>query len=202
MIYSLTGTIHQHIADTTVIDVHGIGYWVHRTPAAKNAWPLHSTQTITVHYHVREDAHTLYGFESSEERRAFTMLLSVSGIGPKVALGIIANIRIADLVHAIQTGNIMLITQVPGIGKKTAERMIIDLKEKCLEIAPPSTSNTPSPPASPSTDTQPDTDDIVMALRQLGYQKDEIKRVFMAHAPKLAQMDTIEDQIKILLKYL
>ena len=124
----------------------------------------------------------------------------MSGIGPKVALAILSSMKSSDLIHAIQTDNIMLITQCPGIGKKTAERMVIELKDKVQNLA----MGTPvvikkDVEESPVTH---DSDDIVMALRQLGYQKDEIKRGFMKHAKELAKTDDIEEQIKLLLKYL
>ena len=107
------------------------------------------------------------------ERQLFETLISVSGIGPKVAMGILSSIKQSDFVQAIQTDNVMLITQIPGIGK-SGRHMIIELKDKIRDIIPssdqPTISATPTVQHSP----QHDSEDIVLALRQLGYQKKKL----------------------------
>ena len=198
MIYSLKGTVQKKISPTMVIEVNNIGYIVHCTQHMLNKYSNEDPIDVITYHHIREDAQLLFGFETEKERELFESLISVSGIGPKVAINILSSISISDLVSAIQTENIMIITQCPGIGKKTAERMVIELKDKVqgLAGAPKVIEKTTE------TVSSHDSDDIVLALRQLGYQKDEIKRGFMKHAKELSTVTSIEDQIKILLKYL
>ena len=198
MIYSLKGTIEKTLANSLIVNVNNVGYQVQCTVQTINKFQLNDAIGLVIYHHIREDAQLLFGFETSHEREFFELLISVSGIGPKVALAILSSMKSSDLIHAIQTDNIMLITQCPGIGKKTAERMVIELKDKVQNLA----MGTPvvikkDVEESPVTH---DSDDIVMALRQLGYQKDEIKRGFMKHAKELSTVHSIEDQIKILFK--
>ena len=201
MIISLKGSISD-MPTSIVLMVNNIGYQVFCTQHALAKWQCNDEQTVITYHHIREDAQILYGFESMTERQLFETLISVSGIGPKVAMGILSNIKLNDFVQAIQTDNVMLITQIPGIGKKTAERMIIELKDKIRDIIP--TADQPTIAAEPTVQqtSNHDSEDIVLALRQLGYQKEEIKRAFMKHATEIAASDNIEDQIKVLLKYL
>lgn len=200
MIYSLKGTINDILPTAIVLDVQGVGYLVFATQHALAKWNKNDDISVLTYHHIREDNQVLYGFESATERQLFETLISISGIGPKVAMVILSNVKLTDFVSAIQTDNIMLITQIPGIGKKTAERMIIELKDKIQGLFP-----TEPMVVDVATSTKPqqhDSEDIVLALRQLGYQKEEIKRVFMKHATELSQVNAIEDQIKVLLKYL
>ena len=200
MIYSLKGTINDILPTAIVLDVQGVGYLVFATQHALAKWNKNDDISVLTYHHIREDAQVLYGFESVTERQLFETLISVSGIGPKVAMGILSNVKLTDFLSAIQTDNIMLITQIPGIGKKTAERMIIELKDKIQGLFP--SEPTVVEVATNTKPQQHDSEDIVLALRQLGYQKEEIKRVFMKHATELSQVNAIEDQIKVLLKYL
>ena len=200
MIYSLKGTINDILPTAIVLDVQGVGYLVFATQHALAKWNKNDDVSVLTYHHIREDAQVLYGFESVTERQLFETLISVSGIGPKVAMGILSNVKLTDFISAIQTDNIMLITQIPGIGKKTAERMIIELKDKIQGLFP--SKPTVVEVATSTNPQQHDSEDIVLALRQLGYQKEEIKRVFMKHATELSQIDAIEGQIKVLLKYL
>ena len=198
MIYSLHGTVQYKKPTALVVNVNNIGYMVQCTLQTISKYELEDTIDLVTYHHIREDTQSLFGFETEYERECFELLLSVSGIGPKVALGILSNINMPDFISAIQTENIMLITQCPGIGKKTAERMVIELKDKVQGMAGAS----PKVIEKETAEQQHDSDDIVMALRQLGYQKEEIKRGFMKHAKELSSVSSIEDQIKILLKYL
>ena len=200
MIYSLHGSVEDTLAQSLVIHVNGVGYLVQCTIQTAGKYKVDDDISLIVYHHIREDAQVLYGFETAHERGFFERLIGISGIGPKAALAILSSIAIPDLISAIQTENIMLITQCPGIGKKTAERMVIELKDKVQEMAgAPTIIEKDQPEPSPI---QQDSEDIVLALRQLGYQKEEIKRGFMKHAKELATVENIEDQIKILLKHL
>ena len=201
MIYSLKGTILETLATAIVLDVNQVGYLVQITQHALAKWQPGDEISIITYHHIREDAQVLYGFESATERQLFETLISVSGIGPKVAMGILSSVKLTDFIQAIQTENVMVITQIPGIGKKTAERMIIELKDKIQGLIPGQPNVIQSDTNEPVQQTH-DSDDIVMALKQLGYQKDEIKRAFMKHAQEISKVASIEDQIKILLKHL
>ena len=178
MIISLKGSISDMLPTSIVLMVNNIGYMVFCTQHALAKWQCNEEQTVITYHHIREDAQILYGFESMTERQMFETLISVSGIGPKVAMGILSNIKLDDFVQAIQTDNVMLITQIPGIGKKTAERMIIELKDKIRDIIPDADQPTITAEPTVQQTSNHDSEDIVLALRQLGYQKEEIKRAF------------------------
>jgi Holliday junction DNA helicase RuvA len=130
MIDFLRGKIALKELDYVVIDVNGVGYRVF----SPNPYALSNKEneevTLFIHYHVREDAHLLFGFSSREEQSLFRLLLEVTGIGPKVALGILAGGRPEAVTAAITQENIAFLMKLPGIGKKTAQRIILDLKDK------------------------------------------------------------------------
>ena len=129
MIYSIKGSLEAQLDDAIVVQTNGIGYLIHCTTKTMQEYHISDDISLIIYYHVREDAHVLYGFNSTEERTFFEQLISVSGIGPKVAMGILSSMPMPDLVAAIANENAMLITQCPGIGKKTASRLIIELKD-------------------------------------------------------------------------
>ncbi|MCU6711115.1 Holliday junction branch migration protein RuvA [Paenibacillus sp. J5C_2022] len=131
MIDFLRGKIIHIDAEYVVVDVRDIGYRVF-TPNPYEFAGKDEAATIYIHHHVREDAILLYGFLSREQQTLFRKLLDVSGIGPRVALGILSAGRPETVIAAIQQENIGFLTKLPGIGKKTAQRMILDLKDKLL----------------------------------------------------------------------
>ncbi|MBW5447887.1 Holliday junction branch migration protein RuvA [Cohnella sp. CFH 77786] len=129
MIDFLRGRVAHLETEYVVLDVHGVGYRVF-TP---NPYGLSRTEEpvqLFIHHHVREDAIQLFGFPTREEQSLFRKLLDVSGIGPKVALGVLAGGRPDTIAAAIQQENVNFLTKLPGIGRKTAQRMILDLKDK------------------------------------------------------------------------
>jgi Holliday junction DNA helicase RuvA len=113
-----------------VLDVNGVGYLVAATPAVLRRATAGSEVTVETYLHVREDALQLYGFADAEERELFVHLLTVSGIGPKVALAVVSGSPTAELRRAIALGDHARFQAIPGIGKKTAERIVLELKEK------------------------------------------------------------------------
>ncbi len=131
MIASLTGKI-QHIAsDRCVLDVTGVGYEVFLSTDAVSRLPEKGEQAfLHIHTNVREDAIVLYGFGEHQEKEMFLTLKSVSGVGPKLALAIISGMRVGDLSQAIAGGDIKGLTTISGVGKKTAERLCMELKDK------------------------------------------------------------------------
>jgi Holliday junction DNA helicase RuvA len=134
MIALLTGRVHEKRGASAVIDVGGVGYELAMSTGSLAALPAEG-DTVTVHtrLHVRDDVVALYGFESVDEKDLFEMLIGVSGIGPKVALAALSALAPASLREAIAREDAALIATTPGIGKKTAQRMIVELKDR-LEL--------------------------------------------------------------------
>ena len=136
MIARLTGLVLEKGEDTAVLDVHGVGYLVHLSAASLLALPARgepvSLRTIT---HVREDALDLFGFLTEEEEDVFRALVEVKGVGPRAAQNILSGIEPRDLARAVAQGDVARLTKVPGIGKKTAERLVVELKDKLLALA-------------------------------------------------------------------
>jgi holliday junction DNA helicase RuvA len=130
MIARLRGVPVSSSSDGLVLDVGGVGYLLAVTPAAARKATGDAEVTLETYLIVREDALQLYGFGDAEERELFSLLLSVSGVGPKVALAIVSGSPVADLRRAIVRGDSARFQAIPGIGKKTAERIVLELKEK------------------------------------------------------------------------
>ena len=135
MIARLTGTPVSRTADGLVLDVNGVGYLVAATPTVMRRATAGSEITVETYMHVREDALQLYGFADAEERELFVHLLTVSGIGPKVALAVVSGSPANELRKAIVLGDHARFQAIPGIGKKTAERIVLELREKLGTVA-------------------------------------------------------------------
>jgi len=123
-------------AERLVLDVNGVGYRIHATPTAIHSADGADEVTLETHLHVREDALQLYGFADAGERELFEQLLAVSGVGPKVALAIVSGYSPAELRRAIVREDAALFQTIPGIGKKTAQRVVLELKEKITPLTP------------------------------------------------------------------
>lgn len=132
MIDYLRGYIRHIESDYIVIDVQGVGYRVFCVNPYELGRSMDTERTVYIHHHVREDAILLYGFASREEQALFRKLIEVSGIGPRVALGILSGGRPEALVAAVHNEDYAYLTRLPGIGKKTAQRIVLDLKDKLV----------------------------------------------------------------------
>jgi len=130
MIGYLRGQVLIKDSNYCIIDVGGVGYRVFASAATVNNLQINGEASLFIHTSVREDAIILYGFSSKEEYDIFQLLISVSGIGPKVALGILSSITVKSLILAIYEKKSVVLTKLPGIGKKSAERIILELKDK------------------------------------------------------------------------
>ena len=131
MIAFLTGRVASKRTGECVLDVGGVGFRLAMSTSSLAALPAEGdTVTVHTHLHVREDELSLFGFESTDERALFEQLLTVSGVGPKVALATLSALAPATLTEAIAREDVALISSVPGIGKKTAQRIILDLKDR------------------------------------------------------------------------
>ena len=135
MISRLRGKAVAWDADGLVLDVNGVGYRLFATPAAVKKADGVDEVVLETHLHVREDAMQLFGFADADERELFEQLLSVSGVGPKVALAIVSGYSPAELRRAIVREDDALFQSIPGIGKKTAQRVVLELKEKIAPLA-------------------------------------------------------------------
>ncbi len=163
MIGRLTGTLAESRPDRVLIDVGGVGYAV-SIPLGTYASlpPPGEKATLQIHTHVREEALQLFGFATPAERTLFERLLSVSGIGPKVALTVLSGLPLPDLVRSIVNQDARVLSTIPGVGRKLAERLGLELKDKLGDLGTISTSSAP-----PKTSIA---DDAVGALRNLGYK--------------------------------
>jgi len=137
VIARLRGTVAGRSADGLLLDVNGVGYLVAATPGVMKRAEAGGELTVETYLNVREDALQLFGFSDASERELFTQLLTVSGIGPKVALAVVSGSSSADLRRAIALEDIARFQAIPGIGKKTAERIVLELKEKLGSVAEP-----------------------------------------------------------------
>src|SRR6478672_1586958 len=131
MIGQLRGMLAGKRPNQILVDVGGVGYLV-QVPLSTYAslGELHTEVTLLIHTHVREDAFSLYGFLSSREKHFFEMLLSASGVGPSLALKILSGMSVEELVPAIRGSDLGRLTKIPGVGRKTAERIVVELKDK------------------------------------------------------------------------
>ena len=136
MIARLRGKPAANTPEGLVLDVGGVGYLVHATPTAVRKGDSADEITVETYLHVREDALQLYGFAEAAERELFVQLLSVNGVGPKVALAIVSGSPAAELRRAIVLEDTARFQAIPGIGKKTAERIVLELKEKLADGVP------------------------------------------------------------------
>ncbi|KAF0134845.1 MAG: holliday junction DNA helicase RuvA [Candidatus Saganbacteria bacterium] len=197
MISHIIGIIDQKDKDFIVIDVNGVGYKTFIPAASQSQIPAIGEKIkIYTEQVVREDSVSLYGFLSKEERNLFNNLISVNGVGPKSAMAIISNIPLSKLVSAITQGNAGLITSVPGVGSKTAQKIIIDLKEK---IAKQYAGRTAQMIEGIHGDTSL-ISDALSALVTLGYSPREAREVIMKI--DLEKNKSVEEIIKVALKNL
>ncbi|MDZ4177983.1 MAG: Holliday junction branch migration protein RuvA, partial [Coriobacteriia bacterium] len=170
MIALLTGRVVERGASHAVIDVAGVGYRMAMSTASLAALPSGSdTVTVHTHLHVREDELSLFGFGSASEKALFERLITVTGVGPKVALAALSSFDPATLADAIVREDVDLISQVPGVGKKTAQRICLDLKDKLTLIGAPVAPGSASGPAGTST-----TASVREALLNMGFSPAEI----------------------------
>jgi len=140
MIAQLTGTIRSINSDRIILEVAGIGYLVHVTPVAATTLTLGNSLTVHTSMVVREDSMTLYGFLDAPSRETFELVQTVSGIGPRVALSILAHLSPDQLADAVDTESVNILSGVPGIGKKGAQRILLELKGKLSRSGSPSAS--------------------------------------------------------------
>jgi Holliday junction DNA helicase RuvA len=167
MITQLTGQIISKNPPELVIVVSGVGYSVLCPMSSFYQLSKQDTHTLLTHLVVREDAHTLYGFVTNDERSLFRLLIKVNGIGPKVALAILSTLSISELATCIGNDDFNTIKKTPGIGLKTAQKLVVELKDKISKLTLEQTKNIPN---SAIQDTQ-----AALALQSLGFKTKEVE---------------------------
>ena len=176
MFYHLEGTVSEFGPDHLVLDCRGLGFYISITPLTASALKLGETKRIYISESIGENNFDLYGFLSSEDKRFFELLTTVSGIGPKAALSLLSSNNADSLSLIILNGNESALTACPGIGKKTAQRIILELKDKIAKEF--SSSSEPSPVISSiRDDSNKAYKDAVAALSVLGYSQNETAAV-------------------------
>jgi len=196
MIGRLAGTLLEKNPPTITLDVHGIGYEVDVPMSTFYNLPA-TGEKIALHTHliVREDGHYLYGFSSEGERAAFRQLLKISGIGARTALAVLSGMSVHELAQAVTLQEAGRLTKVPGIGKKTAERLLLELRDRLPKTL--STSTARSGASDPAIDAA---SDILNALLALGYNEREAHAATKSLAADVSVSDGIRQALKLLSK--
>ena len=185
MIGHLRGTILEKHPNQVIVESSGVGYDVQIPISTYTALAdAGATTALRIHTHVREDALLLFGFATAEEKALFERLISVSGIGPKLAITVLSGLPTADLVSAIRGGDVAHLVRIPGVGKKTAERMVLELKDKLASI---DIAGRTAAPASAGAPLDPLDQDVLSALQNLGCSRpaaeEALRKVKVRGAP-------------------
>ncbi len=180
MIARLTGKLIECEITEVVVDVGGVGYAVTIPMSTYDKLPrVGETVTLLTHHHVREDAVVLYGFATARERQLFRLLMDkVSGIGPKVAIGILSGVEVDAFCQLVAAGDIKGLSKLNGVGKRTAERLVVELKDKVAEIAPAAVLGVAGAAAGAPVRgvAGRDAQDAVAALTTLGFKADQAQK--------------------------
>ena len=188
MIATLSGKLLLRYSDRVVIEVGGVGYEVFLSvDGLSRIGDLHDDAFLFIHTHVREDAIILYGFVEEEEKEMFLILKTVSGIGPKLALGILSGMRVGELSRAIAGRDIKLLTSLQGVGKRTAERLCVELKEKVGHLTSGALAGSVQA-------------DVLSALVNLGYPDPVARQALVAVKKRIGEEKFVQLPLEELLK--
>ncbi|MFH1509141.1 MAG: Holliday junction branch migration protein RuvA [bacterium] len=186
MIAQIKGKIAQIHGNNVILDVSGVGYETHCPLSVLEKAKVGEEITLFTHQYIREDAMDLYGFLNMDDKEVFELLLSISGVGPKAGVNILSMNSAEEIKQAISQKDESLFTRVSGIGKRTAERIIVDLKDKVTVNG-----------IAPKTKLIPDQEEVVDALKGLGYKHKEARDLAVSIP---AEMENFEDKIRYVLK--
>jgi Holliday junction DNA helicase RuvA len=176
MIAFLHGTLAEKTPSTVVLDVRGVGYELFISLSTYDRLPATGSECrLLTYYHVRQDTQVLFGFAQAEEKQMFERLINVNGVGPKLALSVLSGLTVAELVAAIAESNVKRISSVHGVGKKTAERIVVELRDKVdpLEALAGRTAGGGDPRNAMLRD-------VILALGQLGFPQDQARKMVQA----------------------
>ena len=177
MIGAVRGRIASKAPPQLTVDVGGLGYELEAPMSTFfHLPPVGAEVSLLTHLVVREDAHVLYGFATEEERRLFRSLIRVSGVGPKIALALLSGMSVAAFTGCVQSGDVAALTRVPGVGRKTAERLIVEMRDRLAPVPPMAAFATAPAAASPESE-------AYGALVALGYRPAEATRLLKAVEP-------------------
>ena len=198
MIGSLTGRLAQKEPNRLVVDVQGVGYEV-QVPLSTfyGLGDVGADVALRIHTHVREDTLSLFGFATALELDLFERLIGISGVGPRLALSVLSGIEPPGLVRAVSAGDVVRLTRIPGVGKKTAERIVLELKDRLPETL---IIETDQPEA--ETETTGMRDDVLSALLNLGYQRPRAERAIERVPTDVSGGDQFEDVLRQALREL
>ena len=198
MIAFLRGRVVEKQPNKVIVDIQGVGYEVF-VPLS-TYYEIGEVQTdvaLRIYTHVREDALQLYGFLTDLERQLFERLIGISGIGPKLAIAVLSGMEPRDLVTAVQGGNVARLTGIPGVGKKTAERIVLELKDRLAQMAAPAAAG--GPPAAAGAERL--RGDLLSALQNLGYHRPQAEKAIDSILTTLGE-PTFERALKSALREL
>ena len=191
MIASLEGIVDAVSKDSMIVNVNGIGFKVSVTTSVLSELGVIGREVkLYTHFHVREDDMSLFGFSSVDEMKLFETLISVSGLGPKTGMAMLSAMSADQVAMAIASGSVEILTTIPGIGKKTADRLILELKDKVGGVMI----------SSPAGKAAQENADVVSALVSLGYSVQETTRA--VNALPSGKKLTLENKVKLALQYL
>jgi Holliday junction DNA helicase RuvA len=200
MIAQIRGELAYKSVDHIIVDVGGIGYRLFIPLSTFYTLPDAGPVRMFVHTHVREDAFLLYGFLTIEEKELFATLIGISGVGPKLAVNILSHIPVADLKTAIVNSDVKRLSMLPGIGKKTAERLVLELKDKISLSAgiQPTSSDT----AYAQSSRMDPLADVASALVNLGYREAQARKILesMEIAPDAPMEEILKGALKVLVR--
>lgn len=193
MIARLTGKIVEKTPDGIVLDVNGVGYEV-QVPLSTfyQIGEVGVDSTLIIHTHVRDDAIVLFGFSNPAERQMFNLLKSVSGIGPKLALNILSGMEAPALAKAISEGSVDELVRIPGLGNKTAQRILVELKEKVASVFVVDLKD----PGAPLVAFDQKDRDVISALMNLGYKQQQAEQALSKVKKKYPDMDDLEELLR------
>jgi holliday junction DNA helicase RuvA len=186
MIAHLRGKLLTKHPNQAIVEVGGVGYDVTISVSAYSELPAPAHEVaLYIHTHVREDVIALYGFLRTAEKQLFEKLMTVSGIGPKLAITILSGMQAEELATAIRGNDLARLTRIPGVGKKTAERMVLELRDKLPAQNAESSSPTPA--------TTPVQEDVLSALTNLGYQRPAAEKALAIVTAKGTSQDSFDE---------
>lgn len=197
MYHYLKGTLAAKLPPILVVDVAGVGFELEAPMSTFYGLPATGeTVALFTHLVVREDAHILYGFGSEGERRLFRALLKVSGVGPKIALGILSGASVEDFLTIVESQDVAMLTRLPGIGRKTAERVIMEMRDHVAKLSSASVSEVLRPDVQATAHAE-----AFSALLALGYKPAEITRLLKSvDEPQLSTTELIRRALKAAVK--
>ena len=192
MIGRITGTLLGIEHQTALVDVGGVGYEI-ECPISTlcELPPVGQTVTLLTHFVVREDAQLLYGFLTHDDRESFRILIKISGVGPKLAIGVLSGLSGDELAAAVERDDVATLTRLPGVGKKTAERLLVELRGRMTSTGRTQSSNAVSP-----------VDEAVLGLIALGYKEAEARKAINAlpKDPEATPESLIRSSLKQMLR--